>query len=36
VRERPDLLRTLRTWSVHLTEASSGPGYSAFLTRRAS
>lgn len=33
VRERPDLLRTLRTWSIHLTEGTCGPGYSAFLVR---
>lgn len=33
VHERPRLLRSLRTWTIHLTEATSGPGYSAFMSR---
>lgn len=36
VRERPALLRTIMHWKIHLIEASRGPGYSAFLTRRGS
>lgn len=33
VRERPALLRTVRTWTVHLEAARRGPGFSAFLAK---
>ena len=34
--ERPALLRTVRSWTIHLREARSGPGFSAFLRKVAS